>query len=175
MSLNNRRPGFHLLDLIAVMVGFALASMLTCAYWPDQGVGSIWEVLVLVPVFGWLGFAMSGPVVLMIRRPPATISADDERPGRRTWSEMSWLIIGFYWIGLTIVVVPARIRGTRILDSAILGLFPVLAALGLRFFGPKELHGKGGEHAWTHQAAIWLLLLWPFVWVGMMVLGKNVP
>ena len=175
MTINDRRPGFHLLDLIAVMVGFALASMLTRAYWPDSGVGSVWEFLVVIPVFAWLGVAMSGPVVLMIRRPPPRISDDDDRPGRRTWSEIAWLIIGFYWIGLTILVVPSRIHGARILDSAILGLFPVLAAVGLRIFGPKELHGKGGESAWTHQAAVWLLLMWPFVWVGMIVLGKNVP
>src|SRR5205823_1552078 len=112
----------------------SLASMLIRAYWPDSGVPPIVAVTVIGLVFLWLGLAMSGPVVLLIRRPgpgPAADGDGDEGPPQpRSWAELAWMIIGFYWIGLTVLVVPVRMHGTRLLDSAVLGVFPVLAALG---------------------------------------------
>jgi hypothetical protein len=87
------------------------------------------------------------------------------------------MIIGFYWIGLTILVVPVRTTGARFLDSAMLGVFPVLAALILRVIGPRNswvrVRPRKDEPAWTHQAGIALLLTWPFVWVGLILLGKT--
>jgi hypothetical protein len=87
------------------------------------------------------------------------------------------MIIGFYWIGLTVLVVPGRLNGARFLDSALLGVFPVLAALALRFVGPKRSWARlrPPEHGptWTHRAGVALLVTWPFAWVGLILLGKT--
>ena len=85
------------------------------------------------------------------------------------------MIIGFYWIGLTILVVPVRLHQTRVLDTAVLGVFPVLAAVGLRVFRPSRLAAAGQRRYWTHDAAIGLLVTWPFAWVALIILGKSMP
>jgi hypothetical protein len=172
-----RQPAFHLLDVAGLVVGYGLASLLVRAYWPDSGSPAVVESLVIVMVFLWLGLAMSGPIVLLVRRPPTAPAEEDgdERPEPRTWAELAWLIIGFYWIGLTILVVPGRMGGTIFLDSAVLGVFPVLAALGLRLVASRKPPQRStrGALGWTHRAGVGLLLTWPFVWVGLMVLGKT--
>lgn len=168
------KGGFHLLDATALVVGYSLASMLVRAYWPHSGQAGVVDVALIGLVFLWLGLAMSGPVVLLIRRPPPTAPEGDEPlPASRTWAELSWMIIGFYWIGLTILVVPVRMQGTRFLDSAMLGVFPVLAALALRWVAPKRTFAEGGTTDWTHRVGIGLLLSWPFAWLGLIVLGKS--
>ena len=174
MARREDRSGLHLLDVAALVVGYGLASMLVRAYWPESSTPAIWAVIVIALVYVWIGLAMSGPVVLLIRRPAAEPTVDDDSPAPpRTWAETAWLIIGFYWIGLTILVVPARPRGNRFLDSALLGVFPVLAALGLRFFGPRGTAVAGDSSAWTHQVGIALLLSWPFAWVGLIILAHS--
>ena len=175
MSAENDHAGFHLLDASALVVGYSLASLLVRAYWPDSGTPGVWETLVIGLVYTWLGLAMSGPIVMLIRRPaPREPEDPDESP--RTWAELAWMIIGFYWIGLTILVVPSRTRGTLVLESAILGIFPVLAAIFLRFSGIRVrrfVAGPGAATAWTHHAGVWLLLTWPFAWMGLILLGKT--
>jgi hypothetical protein len=178
MSGARGQAGFHLLDATALVVGYSLASLLIRAYWPDSGVPPIVVVAVIGLVFLWLGLAMSGPVVLLIRRPAPAAAGDEdgeERPAEpRSWAELAWMIIGFYWIGLTVLVVPVRMHGTRLLDSALLGVFPVLAALGLRLFGPRELRPRRVDTtSWTHRAGVGLLLTWPFAWVALILLGKT--
>jgi hypothetical protein len=172
---------FYLLDATALVVGYGLASLLVRAYWPGPGSGtpSVWVVSTIGLVFLWLGLAMSGPVVLLIRRPPPAPEApgDDPRPDPRTWAELAWMIIGFYWIGLTVLVVPRRLEGARLLDSALLGVFPMLAALALRCVGPRRSWTSAGPGerglTWTHRAGVALLITWPFAWVGLILLGKT--
>jgi hypothetical protein len=166
--------GFHLLDVAAVMVGYGLAGLLVKAYWPEGSSPSFGAGLVIALVYAWLGLAMSGPVVLLIRRPPSREPGDDAEPEPRTWAEMAWLIIGFYWIGLAVLVVPARIHGARFLDSAVLGVFPVLAAIGIRLFGPSRGLVGGDPSSWTHRTGVALIVSWPFAWVGLIVLGKTI-
>ncbi|MGE3820913.1 MAG: hypothetical protein AB7I30_15985 [Isosphaeraceae bacterium] len=167
---------FSLLDAGALIVGYSLASLLVRAYWPRGETPSFWAVSMITMVFLWLGLAMSGPVVLIIRRPRAVDAADSVEPPSRTWAELAWLIIGFYWIGLTVLVVPTRLDGSRFLDSAILGLFPILAALVIWWVGPRKAWATAqpqpGGPTWTHRAAVGLLLSWPFAWVGLIALGK---
>ena len=105
-------------------MGYALASLLVLAYWPENNRPSFGEVLLIGLVFGWLGLAMSGPVVLMIRRPAPVAPEDDDRPEPRTWAELAWMIIGVYWIGLAMLVVPLRMNGSRLMDSARSGFSP---------------------------------------------------
>jgi hypothetical protein len=176
MNVQNRPSrGLHLLDLVAMVVGYSLASFLVRAFWPAIEEPSIPALFVLGLVFLWLGMAMSGPIVLMGHRRPGRESADSDAPEPRTWAELAWLIIGFYWIGLTILVVPVRLHQTRVLDTAILGIFPVLAAVGLRVFRPANLAPAGERRYWTHEAAIGLLITWPFAWVALIILGKSLP
>lgn len=175
------RPGElkpTLMDAMAVMVGYGLASLLVRAYLSDNRSPAPLELMALSMVFVWLGLAMSGPVVLLVRRPvPEAADGDDQRPESRTWAELAWMIIGFYWIGLTVLVVPARSNGARFLDSAVLGLFPILAALALRVLGPRNAWARArprkDERSWTHRTGLALLLTWPFVWVGMFLLGRS--
>jgi hypothetical protein len=157
------------------VVGFGLASMLVRAFWPSGGMPDLPAIFVLGLVYLWLGLAMSGPIVLSIRHNRGAESEADETDpaGSRTWAELAWLIIGFYWIGLTILVVPVRMRESRLFDSAILGIFPVLAALGMRVFGPRPLPPRTSRPSWTHNTAIGLLVTWPFAWVGLILLGKT--
>lgn len=171
------RDEFHLLDGAALVVGYAVASMLIRAYWPDGEPPSVVETSAIGLVYLWLGFAMSGPVVLLIRRPLAVEPGQDDRPEPRTWAELAWLIIGFYWIALTLIVVPARMQGARLLDTAALGVFPVIASLVLRVVGPRQSWARSRPRAdrpsWTHRAGVVLLLTWPFAWVGLILLGKT--
>lgn len=169
------RQGLHLLDLTAMVVGYSLASVLVRAFWPAVEEPSFPVLCVLGIAFLWLGMAMSGPIVMLGHRRPGRESAESDAPEPRTWAELAWLIIGFYWIGLTILVVPVRLHQTRVLDSAVLGVFPVLAAVGLRVFRPSRLSPPGERRYWTHEAAIGLLVTWPFAWVALIILGKSLP
>lgn len=167
--------GFHLLDLTALVVGYSLAALLVRAFWPYDEPPPIPSYVVLGLAYAWLGLAMSGPVVLLGRRRAAATEDDQDAAPTRTWSELAWLIIGFYWIGLTMFVVPARLPATRTLDSAFLGLFPILAAVVLRVSRPRLPAESRGEPDWTHRASVGLLLTWPIAWVAMILLGKGLP
>lgn len=167
--------GFHLLDMIALVVGYSLASLLVRAFWPSDGMSALPVLFVFGMAFLWLGLAMSGPVVLLGHRPSGSDSPESDLPRSRTWAELAWLIVGFYWIGLTILVVPVRMHNTRVLDTAFLGLFPILAAVGLRIFRPRLPSPPEGDRSWTHRAAVGLLVTWPFAWVALILLGKNMP
>jgi hypothetical protein len=173
------RSGLQLLDLTALVAGYGLASLLVRAYWPSAGMAGTGEAAALALVFLWLGLAMSGPVVLLLPRRgvPASGTAPEPDPRTspepRTWAEMAWLVIGFYWIGLTVLVVPARLAQTRLLDTAVLGVFPVLAALALRVFGRRRFGLRPTGPHWTHHAAVGLLATWPVVWIALILLGKT--
>src|SRR5262249_39317872 len=117
------RRGFHLLDVAALVVGYSLASLLVRAFWPTGTTPPVVVLFVLTLAFLWLGMAMSGPIVLLGHRRGA-VDPDSGLLPPRTWAELAWLIVGFYWIGLTILVVPARGHSDAVLDSAFLGLFP---------------------------------------------------
>ncbi len=80
-------------------------------------------------------------------------------------------IIGFYWIGQTNLAVPVRMNQTRLLDSALRGVFRIAAALGLRVFGRKHLPASRPDRSWTHRATDVLLATWPLTWVPLILLG----
>lgn len=173
-----RKQAVSLLDLSALIVGYGLASLLIRAYWPRDSVPSPWALTMIGLVYTWLGLAMSGPIVLLFRSPAPAVPepGHEAEPPPRTWAELAWMIIGFYWIGLTILVVPARLNGARFLDSAFLGVFPVLAALVIWRVGPRRAWAtarpRPGGPMWTHQAAIGLLVTWPLAWIGLIALAR---
>ena len=80
------------------------------------------------------------------------------------------MVIGGYWIGLTIFVVPALSIDT---PWAIVGLLQVVAALGLWLVVPRRT-GPGVEfRSWTHPAAVGLLATWPVAWIFLILLSKS--
>ena len=83
---------------------------------------------------------------------------------------MAWMLIGGYWIGLTIFVVPALSIDT---PWALVGLLQVVAALGLWLVVPRRQMSGKPSHSWTHNAALGLLWSWPFAWVFLVLLGRS--
>jgi hypothetical protein len=167
--------GLHLLDLLALMVGYGVASLLVRVFWPSDGTPEPGNIVAIGIVYAWLGLAMSGPIVLAIHRRPtprqsAAEPSDPEPTPSRTWAELAWLIIGFYWIGLTVLVVPIRMAQTPLRDATMLGVFPILAALVLRFVGPVP---QASHPGWTHRAAVGLLVTWPIAWGALILLGNT--
>jgi hypothetical protein len=202
MSEPGRPRGFHLLDVSAIVVGYGMASLLVRAFWPAGGHPPLVEIAAIGLVYLWLGLAMSGPLVLLPRRPARPAEEGQNRPagvpahrgagrrprpgdpvvpkpamisGSRTWAELAWLIIGFYWIGLTVLVVPVRLHRSILHDSAIIGLFPVAAALILRVLDRPSRRSQPDQEAaaWTHHTAVALLLTWPPAWIALILLGKS--
>ncbi|MBV8265336.1 MAG: hypothetical protein JO355_05230 [Planctomycetaceae bacterium] len=70
-------------------------------------------------------------------------------------------IIGFSSIGLTILVVPIRLKQTRLLDGASLGVFRIAAAPGLRVLGRQHPPASRPDRRWMHRATVLLPATWP--------------
>jgi len=161
--------------MVGLVVGYSLASLLARAFWPSAEDGATPGILLISIAYLWLGLAMSGPILLLGRGISSRETGRDVDAvaESRTWAELAWLIVGFYWIGLTVLIVPVRLHDSRILDTVFLGLFPIVAALVLRLFRAKLAPAETEKRDWTHLAAVVLLLTWPFAWVALILLGKN--
>ena len=163
--------GLRLLDLIALVASYGLAALLIRAFWPHDGMPSATAGAFVAVVYAWLGLAMGGPLVLLIDRRQAPLAQEGQAVGsarRYTWAETAWLMIGAYWIGLALLVVP-----TRIPIHPLLGVFPVLAALLMRFFAPARKAEVATSSGWTHATGIAVLLTWPLAWIAMIALGGT--
>jgi hypothetical protein len=164
----SRRRGLRLLDLSALIVAYGLAALLVRAFYPREGLpGHLAEGMVAF-TYLWLGLAMGGPMVLLLDRRARPSDHDSSTAGRYTWAETAWLLIGGYWICLAMFVVPSRLP-----VDPLLGVFPILAALFLRIFGTRSASRQDLSPAWTHGAAVIVLVTWPLAWVAMIVLGKT--
>ena len=192
------RPGrtLRLLDLVALIVGYGLAALLVRTFWrtpPEETPLAV--TLVLGLVYTWLGLAMSGPLILLLDRraaprdhapvrlrvrdrvPPGAGPTVDPRspagaeaPARYTRAELAWLSIGAYWIGMTFLVVPARLHDSAL---ALVAVLQVVAALALWAIVPSPAAPAAGS-SWTHRTAVGLLLTWPLAWAGMILLCRTV-
>ena len=89
---------------------------------------------------------------------------------RYTRAELAWMVIGGYWIALTMLVVPARSADT---PWALAGLLQVVAALGLWLVVPKRPTPAGQAESWTHLAATSLLWTWPVAWALLILLSRS--
>jgi hypothetical protein len=169
----------QLIDLAAAVVGYGLAAILFRAFWPDAGTPPALGVFAVV-FYIWLGLAMSGPLILLCHRPSvpqtsATDCAESPRsvpPASRTWAEMAWLLIGVYWIVLGVFVLPGRLHRFRFGDTILFGAVPLLAGLVFHLFAPRA-GAHGGEAAWTHRTATWLILTWPIAWLCLIVVAAT--
>ena len=114
--------GPRLIDLMGVVVGYVLAAILVRALFPSAArePSSARVLVVLMLEYAWMGLAMSGPIVLAIDRRE---DRGPSGPPRYTWAERSWLVIGAYWIALTLLIAPARLRA-----DPRLGAMPVVGA-----------------------------------------------
>ena len=177
-------------DILALVVGYAMTALLFRAFWPAH---PVW-LSIGVPGSGlylWLGLAMSGPIIILRRRLSRTLGAlsdsvsesDGEVSSRRprptarapetTWAERAWLLIGIYWIVLSILIIPARLHDFNLGDVVLFGLAPVVAAIGLRLLGRHVSKGPDIVRGWTHSAAVVLLVTWPLAWICLIVLGWS--
>jgi hypothetical protein len=160
------RRGPRLMDLVALMVGYGLAALLIRAFWPTSGqLPSLKVAIALGLLYVWLGLAMGGPLILLLDR---RTGGDVGGPPRYTWAESAWLMIGVYWIGMTILVVPTRMQVTPLL-----GVLPVIAGLSLRIFSRRVHPASGSTSAWTHRVGVVLLLTWLPAWADLILLGQT--
>jgi hypothetical protein len=193
------RVQVELQDILAIVVGYAMAALLFRAFWRAR---PPWSALGLpgAALYLWLGLAMSGPIIMLRRKlwrqaseiddlpaasavelaaaPLSTPAAPEVRSrstgvSRTTWAERAWLLIGAYWIILGIFVIPARLHEFKLGDVLLFGLAPIVAAIGLRLLGPTVPQSADVVRGWTHAAAIALLATWPLAWFCLFVLGNS--
>src|SRR5579885_3645747 len=163
------RPGcrwrFQIRDILALVVGYGMAALFFRAFWP-AGRPATRLLAPASALYAWLGLALSGPILLLRRRPghlgggttgPAAVPP---RVGTHTWAEWAWMFVGSYWIVLGLFVIPARLHEFGAGDVLLFGLVPILAALGFRLVGPGPATARFAP-GWTHPAAVWLLVTWP--------------
>jgi hypothetical protein len=172
----SRRLRFQLQDILAMVIGYGMASLFFRAFWPSTGL----PALLGLPALGlylWLGLALSGPIILLRRgsgpRPPEPVATPGApHAGSRTWAEWAWLFIGIYWIILGLFVLPARLHAFRFGDALLFGLVPILVAWVLRQVGHRA-RSERSTSIWTHSAAVGLLATWPIAWACMIILGRR--
>jgi hypothetical protein len=108
------------------------------------------------------------PAEVPVGRGPA--GSPTEPPPSFTRAELAWMVIGGYWIGLTMFVVPALSVDT---PWALVGLLQIVAALGLWLVVPRRLGPGGVADSWTHPTAVGLIATWPIAWICLILLSKS--
>jgi hypothetical protein len=167
-------------DVLALIVGYAMAALFVRALWPSSGLPASLGLPALA-LYLWLGLAMSGPMLLWRREsrppgPPGSASVPGRMPASmRTWAEWAWLFIGMYWILMGLFLIPSRLGGFRFADALLYGLVPVVVAVVLRLFAPPGPRAERPAAIWTHLAAVGLLITWPIAWACLMILGRYLP
>ena len=195
------RRGLRLLDLVGLVAGYGLASLLARTVWPRFVLLTGAPAVAFAFEYAWLGLAMSGPIILGLdpRRSSALPPRRPERSGRPigevaalaqrlapptpppvaadrpeyTRAELAWMGIGGYWIALTFFVVPAHATDA---PWTLAGLIPLLGIFGLMIFLPHR--DRAGDAiaplGWTHFVAAGLLWTWPVAWGLLVLLGRTI-
>jgi hypothetical protein len=169
------RLRFPLQDILALVAGYGMAALLFRAFWPTSRPSPALGLPGL-GLYLWLGLAMSGPILLFRHGPRPDREQDDPHgdsppTAARTWAELAWTLIGIYWIILGVFSIPTRLHEFKLGDMVLFGLVPVVLALGFRLFGPRPPSGRAMT-AWTHPAAVVLLITWPVAWACLIVWGR---
>ncbi len=177
-SRPDRRLRFEIRDILAVVVGYGMAAVFYRAFWPAAG-PPMWVLAPAIILYTWLGLALSGPIILLRRRPnqpsagEAVSTPAAPGVGTHTWAEWAWLFVGGYWVVLGIFVIPARLHKFAPSDALLFGLVPFLAALVSRLVGSDSRSARV-RPAWTHAAAVWLLVTWPVAWACLVAVGRGI-
>ena len=131
-----------------------------------------------IGLYIWLGMAMSGPITLLRHGPRPSSSSGEPGagympPAPYTWAELAWLLIGSYWIVIELFVIRSRLPEFTLGDMVLFGLVPFALALLPRAFRLKTSGEREVTHAWTHKAAVIVVVTWPAAWISLIVLGQN--
>ncbi len=145
----------RLSDLAGLVAGFGLSALLVRAFWSKPGVPEPLVALALATEYAWMGLAMAGPFVLGNRLRGAAGAPD----GSLTGPELAWLLIGGYWVGLALLVMPTRMSIGPMLAVAPIALIVALGRLVRAPKGPAT-----PDRPWTRRAAAGLLASWPLAW-----------
>jgi hypothetical protein len=171
------RLQFQLQDILAVIVGYGMAALFFRAFWPASGPSTLMGIAG-IGLYLWLGMAMSGPITLLRHGPRP--SSGPNAPGggfipaaAYTWAELAWLLIGSYWIVIELFVIRSRLPEFTLGDMALFGLVPFAVALGSRLLRLRTNGERESAHAWTHKAAVVVVLTWPAAWISLIVLGQS--
>jgi len=159
----SQKRGPRLIDLLGLVIGFGTAAILMKSLWPASRSLAPQVLLVAGILYAWLGLAMAGPILLLIDR-----RGFGDATRRLSWAQVAWLLIGSYWLIICALVVPLRLE-----VHPLLGLFPILAAILLRFLGPNTGQARITERGWTDRVAFGLMLGWPVAWGCLILLGKT--
>ncbi len=158
------RPGLHLVDLAGLVLGYALAGLFVRLYWPESRQVNFRVGVVVAVFYGWLGLAMSGPVLVLLRRLRPNLNEE------RNWPELAWIASGTYW--LVLLLLARSSEGGAPIGPFVSGL-PILVALilGLMIGGPSR--PAGSRTPWTQRAAVGLLWTWPVAWICLILIGQT--
>jgi hypothetical protein len=85
------------------------------------------------------------------------------------------MLIGIYWIVVSLIVIPARLSEFKLGDMILFGVVPLAVALGMRLLRPIPKENLDAARAWTHAVGVTLLVTWPIAWICLIVLGKTLP
>lgn len=172
-----RQTRFQIRDILALVVGYGLAALFFRAFWPTSRPPA-WLLAPALTLYGWLGLALSGPVLLLRRGRRGPDPANEAPPapapgvGSHTWAEWAWLFVGSYWIVLGLFVIPARLHDFKAGDVVVFGLVPLFGAMAFRLLSPEATASRPAS-GWTHPAAVWLLLTWPVAWGCLVLIGRG--
>ncbi len=145
-------------ELVAVVAGYGMAAFGVRAMAPwKEGIG-ILGMMFGVICFAWLGLAMSGPLVLAIRRVES---------GRLTGAERAWILIGSYCIGLACVVGALRIQLPLLASAVPIGVIVILWLVNLK-------RREASRSRWTRVAAVVVLATWPIAWGAFVGLSGSI-
>jgi hypothetical protein len=168
--------GPRLIDMMGLIAGYGTAALLMRAFWPASGLSTPLHACMLFFEYFWLGLAMSGPVLVgWDRREHRDPAASNESGGastagsRRTKAEIAWLMIGAYWIGLTILATPGRLP----VDTRIVLVFQILIVVLAAIVPPGRKRLEANGSTWTHKAAVGLLAAWPLAWIDLVALSLD--
>lgn len=105
-------------------------------------------------------------------RPPVPSLEDSDQGLQHTRAELAWMLIGGYWIALTLFIVPARMSAA---PWTLAGVVPIIAVFVLVRLLPrprsKTLTTTAGR--WTHTVGQGLLWTWPIAWGLLSLLGRT--
>ena len=166
--------GLRISDLGGLVVGYSLAAVLLRSFWGTVEPENVGQAVALCVAFVWLGLAMSGPIILLLDRrgpPPPPEHPTTHPPSRYSREETAWMVIGGYFIALTLFVVPARNRTppwpTIFLIQTLVG---ATFLVWVPFARKLQIPPEANPPRWTRRGGLAMLIAWPLAWIALLLL-----